>query len=70
MKVRINWTEAPEWANYLTRNPRGSYIWCEQQPTLISGRLVAGRTQIAQELWDLAGNAGKPLPEYSFHLAS
>jgi hypothetical protein len=52
MKVRIDWTNAPEWARYLTTDARGSYVWCEQLPRMHEGSLVAGRTQIAQEYWD------------------
>ncbi len=69
MKVRIDWTNAPEWARYLVQNARGTYVWCEQPPYLLAGKLHAGKTQVAQEFWDLETEPA-PTHDYAHHIAS
>ena len=32
MKYKPSWEDAPEWANYLTQNYDGSWVWWEKEP--------------------------------------
>ena len=55
VKIHVDWSSAPPWANFLALNADGEWYWFENEPTLTIGidthptRAVTGRCMVATD---------------------
>ena len=51
MKPKPDWNDAPEWAQYLTQDRDGTWIWHEDKPSYEDGEWFAESEEKKESEW-------------------